>query len=173
MRLLEYDKIPIWENKRRIRDLRFFRDLWLEGLFNAPRIVVSAVTGKPFSAEERRTELNYRISEVREVIALADISALRDWRTFRKDDPPVRVDVLEQFWYIENLRLSARAPSDVVDEAIGRYRTDQRRSWIRTINPFYWLGCLIDSIVLAAFNVVALFGGEPASCSKLPSRTYR
>jgi hypothetical protein len=161
MSRLKYDKISIWENKKRIKDLTFFRDLWLEGLFNAPHVLISPATGRPFSAEERRTELNQRSPAVREMVALADISALRDWRTFRKDDPPVRVDVLEQFWYIEKLRLSARALSDVVDEAIGKYLADQRGSWVRIFNPFHWFGRMIDWIVWGAFNVVALFGGNP------------
>lgn len=161
MSRLKYDKISIWGNKKRINDLSFFRDLWLEGLFNAPHLLISPATGRPFSAEERRAELNRRSPAVREMVALADISALRDWRTFRKDDPPVRVDVLEQFWYIEKLRLSARAPSDVVDEAIGIYLADQRGSWIRTFNPFYWFGRMIDWMVSGAFNAVTLFGGNP------------
>jgi hypothetical protein len=159
--LLKYNKIPIWENQRRIKDLTFFRDLWAEGLFGAPNVLISPTTGKPFSPEQRRTELNRRISGVREMVALAGISALRDWPTFRKDDPPLRLDILEQFWYIEKHRLSGRAPSDVVEEAIGVYQADRNRSWIRTCNPFFWMGRFVDWFVGGAFNVVTLFGGDP------------
>jgi hypothetical protein len=62
------------------------------------------------------------------MVKLADISALRDWVTIRKDDERVRIDVLEQLWYLEKLRLSYRAASDVVEEAIGKYQADQRGS---------------------------------------------
>jgi hypothetical protein len=166
--LVKYDKIPIWENKRRIKELTFFRDLWLEGMFAAPHVLISPATGKPFSPEQRRSELNHRIPGVREMVALSNISSLRDWRTIRKDDPPLHVDVLEQFWYTEKLRLSPRAPTDVVDEAIGVYQADQTRSWIRTCNPFFWLARLIDWLVGEAFNVVALFGYNPEAARLSP-----
>jgi hypothetical protein len=161
MSQLKYRKIAIWENKERIKDLSFFRDLYLEGLFDSVKLLVSPATGKPFTAEERRSELNRRIPAVKQMVALADILAFRDWITNRKDDAPIPVDVLEQFWYLEKLRISFRAPSDVVDEAIGQYQSDQRRSLVRTFNPFYWLGRLIDWLIDEAFNVVALFGGNP------------
>jgi hypothetical protein len=144
MSRLKYDRIPIWENKRRIKDLTFWRDLWLEGLFGASKVITSPATGRTFIAEDRRTELNRRIPAIREMVALAEIPTLRDWVTFRKDDPPVRVDILEQFWYVDKLRISFRAPSDVIDEAVGKYQSDQHQSWIRTFNPLYWIGRGID-----------------------------
>ena len=94
MSRLKYDRISIWENKRRIKDLTFWRDLWLEGLFQADKTLISQVTQKPFTPGERRTELNRRIPEVREIVALANIETIRDWRTIRKDDEPIRVDIL-------------------------------------------------------------------------------
>ena len=36
---LKYDRIPIWENKQRIKDLTFWRDLWLEGIFARSKLV--------------------------------------------------------------------------------------------------------------------------------------
>jgi hypothetical protein len=161
MSRLRFDKIPIWENERRIKDLTFWRDLWLEGTFQGVKLLVSPTTGKPFSSEERHAELNRRIPGVREMVKLAVIPTTRDWVTIRKDDPPVRVDILEQFWYVEKLRISFRAPSDVVDEAIGKYQSDQRRSWIRTFNPLYWFGRIVDRLLSEAFNVVTIFGGNP------------
>lgn len=168
MSRLTYNQIPIWENKQRIRDLRYFRDLYQEGLFSSVKLLMSRATGKPFGMEERRSELNRRIPAVREMVALADIAALRDWITIRKDDAPVRVDVLEQFWYLDRLRISIQAPSDVVEEAIGKYENDQRRSWVRTFCPIYWFGRLIDWLVSGAFNIVALVGANPQTARNSP-----
>jgi hypothetical protein len=83
-----------------------------------------------------------------------------------KTPKPARVDILEQFWYVETLRVSYRTPSDVVDEAIGKYQADQRRSRIRTFNPLYWFGRLIDWPVGKAFNIVTLFGGNPETARR-------
>ena len=161
MSRLRYNKIPIWENKQRIEYLTFWRDLWLEGMFALNETPESPITRKPLNQAERITELNRRIPAVREMVRLANIQTLRNWRTFRKDDPPIRLDILEEFWNVHQLRLSPRAPSDVVDEAIGRYQADQRGSWIRTFNPLYWIERLIESLIDKAFNVVALFWWQP------------
>jgi len=163
---LKWNKIPIWENKERIKNLTFWRDLYVERLFGSVKKLPSPGTGKPFGDEERRTELNRRIPAVKEMVALADITALRDWITIGKDDASVRVDVLEQFWYLERLRISFRAASDVVEEAIGKYQADQRRSWIRTFDPLYWFGRLVDWLVGNAFNVVTLFGANPETARR-------
>lgn len=69
--------------------------------------------------------LNRRIPAVREMIALAEVPTIKDWMTLGKDPKLVRVDILEQFWYVQRLRVSYRAPSDVVDEAIHSFQ-DQR-----------------------------------------------
>src|SRR6516165_5422259 len=87
---LKYDRIPIWENKQRIKDLTFWRDLWLQGTSPDVKVLISPATGKPFGVEERRGELNRRIPLVREIVALADISTVRDWKTVRKDAGTVR-----------------------------------------------------------------------------------
>jgi hypothetical protein len=140
MSRLKWNKIPIWENKQRIKELQFFRDIYLLGLWGYTKMLISAATGKRFTAEECRSEINRRLPAVKEMVALADITALRDWVTIRKDDAPSRVDVLEQLWYLEKLRISYRAPSDVVEEAIGKYQADQRQSWIRTSTGDYDAG---------------------------------
>jgi hypothetical protein len=149
------------ENKRRIKHLQFFRDVYLMGLWGYTKLLISAATGKPFTAEECRSEINRRLPSVKEMVRLADISALRDWATVRKDDERVQIDVLEQLWYLEKLRLSYRAPSDLVEEAIGKYQADQFNSWVRTFNPFYWIGRLINLVIGELFNVVALVGANP------------
>jgi hypothetical protein len=168
MSRLKYDQIPIWENKQRIKDLQFFRDVYLLGLWGYTKLLESAATGKPFTAEECRSEINRRLPGVKEMVRLADISALRDWVT-RKDDEAVQIDVLEQLWYLETLRLSYRAPSDVVEEAIGKYQADQFKSWVRTFNPFYWVGRLINWLIGEAFNVVALVGANPQTARNSPA----
>jgi hypothetical protein len=60
----------------------------------------------------------------------------------------------------------SRAPSDVVEEAIGKYEADQRRSLGRTRNPLYWIGRGIDRLVSEAFNVVKIFGGNPETARR-------
>jgi hypothetical protein len=160
---LKYSQIPIWENKRRIITLALFRDLYLDTVMFPPgnRIPISPRTGQPFKLEERRSEINYRKPAIQEMVALAEIVARRRWPTRRKDLEPVDLDVLDQLWYLETFRVSGRAPIDVVEEAIGVYRDDQQRSWIRTFNPIFWLTRLINGLSDSTFEIVTIFGGDP------------
>jgi hypothetical protein len=169
MSRLKYDEIPIWENNQRLKDLQYFRDIYYLLQIFGSTSGVTTPTGKPFTREECRSEINRRLPAVKEMVRFADISALRDWVTLRKDDELVQIDVLEQLWYLEKLRLSYRAPSDVVEEAIGKYQADQFKSWVRTFNPFYWFGRLINWLISEAFKVVALVGANPETARNSPT----
>lgn len=127
----QYAKIAIWENKRRIRALNFFRDLYLDTVMFPPgnRLGTPPVTGRSFTPEERRSEINHRKPALQEMVDLAGIAARRSWPTKGKDLDPVELDVLDQLWYLETFRVSARAPVDVIEEAVGVYRDDQLKSW--------------------------------------------
>jgi hypothetical protein len=121
------------------------------------RIAASPRTDQPFSLEERRSEINYRKPTVQEMVTLSGIVARRSWPTRRQDLAPVDIDVLDQLWYLETFRVSARAPVDVIEEAIGVYRDDQLKSWFRTFNPFFWLVRLIDWLTDLVFAIVQRF----------------
>jgi len=43
---------------------------------------------------------------------------------------------------------------DFVDIAIGKYSKDSKRAWIRTFNPFYWVGCVFDYIAGLPFALL-------------------
>jgi len=49
MSRLEWNKIAIWENKRRIKELQFFRDVYLLGFWGYTGMLISEATGKPFT----------------------------------------------------------------------------------------------------------------------------
>jgi hypothetical protein len=158
----EYSKIPIWENKRRIKALTVFRDLYLDLVLVSPgnRIPLSPTTGQPFRQGEQRSEINQRKPAIQNMVALAKIRAFR--ATVRRDGSPVDIDVLAHLWELETCRVSVMLPVDAIEEAIGVYRDDQAKSRFRTFNPFFWLARLIDWVADWIFNVlVALVGADP------------
>jgi hypothetical protein len=146
---IEYAKIPIWENKRRIKALSVCRDLYIDRLTNHPGC--------------HRRDINQQIPAVREMVDLAGIAAERSWPTMRDGYPstPEDIDVLAEIWDLNLYHVNQNAPIDVIDNAIGVYRKDQAKSWFRTFWPFFWLGRLIDWVAHWTFNVVALFGADP------------
>jgi hypothetical protein len=159
---LEYAKIPIWENKRRIKALKAFGDLYKDTLRFPPRVpLAGSTTGQPpMTSEERHSEINRRKPTALKIVALAQIRSFR--ATLNKDGKTIDIDVLARLWDLERHGISTKLPVDVVEEAIGVYHDDQVKSLVRTLNPFFWLGRLIDWIADGIFNgIVALFGGNP------------
>jgi len=76
MSRLEWNKIAIWENKQRIKELQFFRDVYLLGLWGYMGMLISEASGKPFTPEERGgiarlTELSHLAFCVRSTPKLA------------------------------------------------------------------------------------------------------
>jgi hypothetical protein len=159
---VEYGKIPIWENKRRIKALLVFRDLYLDqAIFpSANRVLLSPTTGQPFKEGERRSEINHRKPAIRNMVTLAGVAVYR--ATVKQDGSPIDVDVLNHLWELETKRVSLRLPVDVIEEAHGVYSDDQAKSWFRTFWPFFWVGRAIDWTADAIFHsAVVIFDGNP------------
>ena len=47
---------------------------------------------------------------------------------------------------------------DVIDQGIGIYETDRRAALLRTINPFFYLGIVLDWIVRVPFLLLGKAG---------------
>ena len=46
----------------------------------------------------------------------------------------------------------------ILDRAIGVYRRDQNKSILRTLNPFFWAGILLDLVVNVPFKFLGKSG---------------
>jgi hypothetical protein len=148
---LQHAKIPIWENKQRLKYLTLFRDLILDVLqFSggaSPRVATSPTTGQPLNQEQRRTEINERKPLAVQMIRLAGIKTERDCVTRLKGiTSSAKFDVIEQLWDLESFGGSFRERTDVIEEAIGVYKHDQKKALFRTLNPFFWIVRLIEWI---------------------------
>jgi hypothetical protein len=157
----EFAKIPIWENKRRIKALTAFADLYKDTLKSTakPQIAESATARPIITPEQRRSELNRRKPAIMKTVALAGIRSFR--ATVKPNGAPIDIDIIDHLWELQTNLLSSILLVDVLEEAIGVYCDDQVKSWTRTLNPFFWLGRLIDWVADLVFNVVALFGASP------------
>jgi hypothetical protein len=146
---LEIDKIPIGENRRRIKYLSDYRDL-LNTAFGW-----SVRTGwQPSYLEERRTAINEGKPLVHRMITLSGIKTVR--QCARSDIIKTEgLDVLDEIWSLERLHISTREPITAIEEAIGEYKRDRKRAWWRTWNPFFWIAHIIEWI---AELPVRLFG---------------
>jgi len=156
-----YNKIPIWENKERLKLLTKFREL-LNTYFNNIEFVRGYSSTEPIESETAqgaRVEINLVLSEVRKVLHSAGIRPV-----FRCTPPPMiggyiqHIDITLNMFNLRYYKIPHNKLFDVVDIAIGQYSKDSKRAWIRTFNPFYWVGCVFDYIAGLPFALLDRIG---------------
>jgi hypothetical protein len=159
---LKYSDIPIGENKHRIEYLTLFRDLIydIRPVFDTPlRVPLSPTTGQPLNKGQRFTEFNERKPLAQQMIALADTKTRREFATRVKGiSSLLEVDVIQQFWDLETLGVSFRAPMDVVEEASADIRRTKRTPCVAREIP--------------SFGLFASWSGSPDSPSGSSVRLF-
>lgn len=156
-----YNKIPTWENKHRLKLLTNFREL-LNTYFNNVEFVRGYPSAEPIenkTAHGARVEINRVLGEVREVLHSAGISPVIQYTP-----PPMiggyiqDIDIFLNMFNLRYYKIPHNKLFDFVDYAIGRYGRDSKRAWIRTFNPFYWIGCVFDYIAGLPFVLLGRIG---------------
>lgn len=156
-----YNKITIWENKQRLKLLTNFREL-LNTYFNNVEFVMGYPSVEPIeneTAQGARVEINRVLGEVREVLHSAGIRPV-----IRCTPPPIiggyiqDIDITLNMFNLRYYKIPHNKLFDFVDYAIGRYGKDSKRALIRTLNPFYWVGCVFDYIAGLPFALLDRIG---------------
>jgi len=110
-------------------------------------------------ARRARGETNRLLDECRSIIVLAGVSPIITYVP-----PPAiggyvqRIDILTNLFNLHNFEISLDTVFDHIDRAIGVYERDEFRACIRTFNPFFWLGLLLDFIVEIPFSLLGKAG---------------
>lgn len=158
---LQYSKIPIKENKRRVEYLSLFRDLLNDQFgWNQEGAGTSSKLGQ-LNSEQRRVEINKRKPIAHEMITLAGIKTRRACAQRVRgshDRTMFELDVIDRLWDAYELGISMREPVVAVEEAIGVYEHDQKRASFRTRNPIFWILRVVEWIAELPFWFVGLFG---------------
>ncbi len=159
MRLRYYNKIPCWENKRRIRRLFELRSLVKTYSDNSEPNWKTDSRIESDKATNARMQINRGLGEFRYIIGLSGVDPVITYT------PPAavggyvqRVDIIINFFGVENFDISLTDVVDVIDRSIGIYENDQKRALIRTFNPLFWFGLLVDYVVAIPFSLLAKAG---------------
>jgi len=110
-------------------------------------------------AAEARVKINRGLAEFHSIIVL---SGLKPVMTYT---PPAaiggyvqRVDLIINFFNLGDFEIGMKEVLDWVDRSIGVYENDKKRAYIRTFNPLFWLGLLVDYIVAIPFSLLGKAG---------------
>jgi hypothetical protein len=135
-----YKDIPFWENRARIKLLTHFRSL-VNTYFN--NSVLNMVTGiykeKPEAADAKK-EINLIIKNAYAIISHAEI------KTYTASTPSVSVkgggkniNLILNIFNLGRNDIEPDAAVDYIDRAIAVYKSNRAASFIRVINPFFWI----------------------------------
>lgn len=154
-----YTKILIWENKRRLDKLIEFRNLIIE-YFNNSRVEwMVAERIEKEAARSARVKINRIINETHSIILLSGINP-----TIRYTPPPAvggyiqKIDVIQNIFNLNRFQIGVDPVLDFIDRAIGIYQSNQKSALIRTFNPFFYLGWVLDVISDLPFIAIGKLG---------------
>ena len=130
-----HDKLTIFRNRRRVRDLRLFREL-VETYFARAEYAADGLPVDWAGAQDVRAQINRMLPRVIQVVHAAGVgaaSAITDPRLTVGD-----VDVLRDIFGARQADEAGQAILDVLDMALGVYEDGRALALARTVNPFHY-----------------------------------
>jgi len=144
-----FRKIPFWTNKARQKEIEKYISL-LEDFY-----------ANPYSPENRNTrkEINLAINRVHIIMAKAGISPYIVYTPAPITGGYIQnVDVVLNFDNLRHYHIPEEKVFDFLYITLGKYRDDYPKSVIRTFNPLFWIGCIIDYFIIIPFNLLGWVG---------------
>ena len=154
-----YNKIPSWENKRRLERLYEFRALVNAYVDNSKYSWMAESRIESDRSTKARVKINRGLAEFRAIIVRSGLNPIITYTP-----PPVvggyvqQVDLIINFFNLGNFGIGVTEVLDWIDRSIGVYENDKKRALRRTFNPLFWLGLLVDYVVGIPFSLLAKAG---------------
>lgn len=154
-----YKKITIWENRNRTKLLiefrslvvTYFKNMHIKGFF------FDVVENK--KARQVRIEINMILDKIYSFILLAGVNP-----TMPYYPPPVvgglarNIDMILNIFDLHRYQIKPQQLLNLIERSIGIYENDRLNALLRTVNPFFWLGLILDYIVSLPFKVIGKIG---------------
>lgn len=154
-----YTRILVWENKRRLDKLIKFRKLIIEYFRNSRAELVVAERIEEEAARAARVKINRVIDETHSIILHSGIIP-----TLRYTPPPEvggyvqKIDVIQNIFNLGGFQIGANPLLDFIDRAIGIYESNHKSALLRTFNPLFYLGWVLDVISDLPFIAIGKLG---------------
>ncbi len=153
-----YNKILIWENKRRLNKLREFRSLMIR-YFNNSRIGFGGGRVEESAAKEAKRDLNRLREEIHSIILNSEMDPSFSWtRPAAAGGDDIEIDLIENLFNLDQFDIGPSNVLGIIDKTIGQHDSNRKSAFIRTLNPFFYIGVALDTISDLPFIFVGLFG---------------
>ena len=153
-----YTKILIWESKRRLNKLKAFRSLMIR-YFNNSRVGFGGGRVEESAAKEARREINLLRDKIHSIILNSGIDPSFSWTPpAAVGDDETEIDLIEDIFNLDQFDIGPNNLLDLIDRAIGKYDSNRKSAFIRTFNPFFYLGLVLDTISDLPFIAIGILG---------------
>ena len=153
-----HTRILIWENRRRLNKLRDFRSLVIR-YFNNSRVNLGGGRVEESAAKEARREINRLKDEIHSIILNSDINPSFSWtRPAAAGGGETEIDLIDDIFDLDQFDIGPNNVLGLIDRAIGEYDSNHKSAFIRTIDPFFYLGRVLDTITDLPFIIIGIFG---------------
>jgi len=157
--MVSFNKRTIWGNIHCQNQLIEFRNNVVDYFNNCRFDEWNNEIHEDEKAMTLRSNLNQNLLNIQEIVHCADVA------THLIYTPPAmiggyrqNIDVISNIFNLHQYSIEPKHLLDFVDRAIGVYRNDQKKSLVRTFNPIFWIGVLLDLIVSAPFKLLRKAG---------------
>lgn len=152
-----YKKIPIWENRKRLKLLKEFRNLVITYFNNIKIDLFNPIENQ--QAIETRRQINLLIDKVHFIVISAGILPV----IYYTPPPAVGglagdIDLIYNIFNLHRFQIKPQYLLDFIDRAIGVYENDKLNALLRTLNPLFWISLILDYIVSLPFKFIGKIG---------------
>ncbi|HOX54636.1 MAG: hypothetical protein PHI86_03470 [Candidatus Omnitrophica bacterium] len=154
-----YTKITIFENNRRIQQLYAFIDLIGRYFQNTRHDGFSFELIENEEALTIRMEIDRILTRIYRIVIASGVNPVIQYTPPPAIGGYIRdIDVIHNIFNLSRFEIRPTILLDYIYRAIGIYEDNSKSALIRTFNPFFWLGLLLDYIVSLPFRFMGIIG---------------
>lgn len=157
--MAHYRKMTIFQNARSLRALKKFRKLAERYFENVDYGAYGLTVLEKPAAKAIRSQLNLMLERVKRALSCVDLrSEICPAPPIDAPDTEEGVYLVDNIFNLHGLKISPQTLLDYTERAIGAYRDERPRAFLRTFNPFFWLSILLDWAAGLPFAVLGVLG---------------
>ena len=143
--MAHYKRMTIFQNLDRTRTLVRFRKLTELYFQNVDHGAYGLEVVENVLAKRTRSQLNLMLEKVKRALSSVEISSsVAPTRRLPVGERQGDMDLVENIFSLHQQKVDPQILADCIERAIGLYRNDRFKAWMRTLNPLYWLNILLD-----------------------------
>ena len=127
--------------------------------FNNSRVNLGGGRVEESAAKEARREINRLKAEVHSIILNSEINPSFSWtRSAAAGGDETEIDLIDDIFDLDQFDIGPNNVLGLIDKAIGAYGANRRSASVRTLNPFFYLGRVLDTISDLPIIILGILG---------------